>query len=151
VKRLVVLTTGLVLALAAGAVAFVQTDFAGGVKGQPSSILGFDVDHNANGKRIVTGLILARIDYTCDNSSGGSSGGYSSTKRFRVIGPKWTGKQHITESGLDPLLHVSGKLVGGGKARGIVRLRGNLDPDHPDAQCDTGTVGWKATRTAQPG
>ena len=131
--------------------AFAETDYSGTVKDQPLSLIGFDVGHNANGKRVVTDTIVAHVDYTCDGAPSGSSGGYTSEKRFRIKAGKWTGKQHITESGLDPVLTITGHLVDGTKARGTLRLKGSLDTSVPDAKCDTGTVHWKATRNAQPG
>ncbi len=150
-KRLLGTTVGVVLAVGATAAAFALTDFSGTVNGQPDSLFAFDVGHNANGKRVVSGTIVARVDYTCDNAPNGSTGGYTSVKRFRVKHGKWSGKQNITESGLDPVLTVKGKFVDNLKARGTLRLKGVLDSGRPGAKCDTGTVHWKATRNAQPG
>jgi hypothetical protein len=144
-------TAALALAFSGSALAFAVTDYQGNVKGEPLSSLGFNVDHNANGKRVATGFVMGNLDYTCDTAPAGSSGGYTSHRRFRVRHAKFSLKQNITEGGFDPVLTMTGRLLGGGKAKGTLRLKGKLDPGHPSARCDTGTVHWKAERTAQPG
>jgi hypothetical protein len=150
-KPALVAATCFALVATPAALGFEGADYSGGVRGQPTSIFDFDVDRTASGHSVVSRMVMGRIAYTCDSAPAGSSGGYTSNEKFRIRNGKWSGKQNITESGFDPVLTVTGKVLGDGEAKGTVRLRGTLDPSNPDAKCDTGTVHWKASRTAQPG
>jgi hypothetical protein len=149
-KRALIAGSLLSLVAAGAAFAFLATDFEGQVNGQPSSTFGFDVGRNAHGKRVATDFTIGSVAYTCDTAPDGSSGGYFSTRKLRIKHRKFSGEQNITEGGFDPVLTLTGKLDGP-SAKGTLRLKGTLDTGQPDARCDTGTVQWKAERTAQPG
>ena len=137
-------------ALAATSWAFEATDYNGKVKAEDSSILGFDIKHNAHGHRVETSLIVARVNYSCDSAPSGATSGYTVFKKFPIKGGRWSGHQDVTESGLDPTVTITGELKGNGVAKGTIRLKGALDDASPAATCDTGTVKWTATKGPGP-
>jgi hypothetical protein len=149
-KPILILTTTAAISAVvwvAGASAFGVGDYNGHVRHDPPSHVGFDLNRNAAGHRVVSLFTVGNVKDTCEGGSSGRSGGYTVEKNFRIRHREFGGKVNVVEGGLDPVLRVHGKLRrGGGVAVGTIRLHGELDQTQPGVQCHTGELEWRAPR-----
>jgi hypothetical protein len=149
------------IAAAAGAViapgAFglpVGGDWNGAVRGDayPDSSVQFDVVRGATGNRRVVNVLLAGLDYTCDEGAPDDTSLVSLTRGFRVHRDRtFGGRADAVIQGFDPPARFTGKLRRHGRASGTIRVHGELDPEgHPGANCDTGRQEWTAKKAPPP-
>jgi hypothetical protein len=131
------------------ALSFFARSWNGNIKGEPTiSFVGYDIHKTATGKRKVDNFIVDRLQFSCANGSSGRTSAWETDERFRVDHGQFSGRVQVTQAELDPVMKLTGELLGGGLAKGTVRLFGNINPDHPNnAQCDTGRLKWRASKS----
>jgi hypothetical protein len=124
-------------------------DYNGHVKGDPSpgSGVAFSVDR-AEGHRVVFNIDASGLDYECDEGPPDDTAAVSFEGDFRVHRDgTFGGKSDVTIGVTDPPGKFEGKLKGGGKATGKLRIHGELDPEgRPGVDCNTGVLRWKASK-----
>lgn len=148
-KRMLVLTGLVTIAVAASASAIGVGEWNGDINGdpRPGSGIAFNVK-KANSARKVTDVVANGLEYTCDDESADETSGLELEKSFPVDeNGEFGGKSSAVLLGFDPPAKVTGRLKPGGEASGTIRVHGVLDPKtHPGLKCDTGTLHWKAER-----
>lgn len=130
---------------ATSAFGFNAFDYTGHVKGNPDTLVGFDVARTASGHRKVGGFTVSRIPYTCSDAPDGATAGWRFTEVMRVRSRAFEGRGDWVELALDPVGTVSGKFRKHGVAVGDFKLRGELAG--PGTHCHTGLLEWRATKS----
>jgi hypothetical protein len=134
-----------IVPLVASAIA--QNEWSGHVKGDPDSFVTFDVRKNDEGVRRVRDVILGGIDFTCEDDSDGQTTAVTVEGKFRVRDGRFGGERDAIVQGIDPRAFFAGKFLPGKRAKGTLRLRGELDPQgHPGLRCRTGLQEWRAEK-----
>jgi hypothetical protein len=138
-------------ALAIGALASVVAhatvigDYGGHVKGEPASFLSFDVERTATGKKKVRRIFTGSIPFDCEVGTPGVTPPMKIKGAFRIAHRRFHGKGETVVIAFDPTGKIRGQFRKGGRARGTIRLFGELDTN-PGSDCDTGVVEWRAEK-----
>ena len=145
VPRALAAAAAVVLLCVAGARgAVTEREYAGSQdNGRP---MGFDIKKTSHGKKIKN--VFAEIEFTCDGGDPGGNVAFLDGS-FRVAKDDTFGGRTTStvQPFTDPKAKLTGKLRPHHKAKGTIRVHGELDPvDQPGLNCDTGTVDWKAEK-----
>ena len=135
------------LALASAPASFgfaANFDYLGQVKGQDGSSVGFSIGRSASGRKRVIDFTVTRAAYECRDAPPGLTDGWVLDRGLRVKARRFEGRGDWIGLPLDPVGKVTGKLRPGGRASGSFKIRGELAG--PGTHCNTGLVGWRATR-----
>jgi len=147
---LIAVTSVAVTAIAYGIA--VGGNYHGNVKGdpRPGSGLSFDLVKTKNGKS-VRKVVASGLDYTCEGGSPGDTSAVILEGGFPVNDRKFGGRTDATIAGFDPPARFAGRLRNGGRATGVIRVKGELDPKgQPGVDCDTDRQEWRAQRGDEP-
>jgi len=119
-------------------------DYVGTVKDEPTSYVGFYLEHPAGAPKRVTGFTVAQVPYRCSDAPPGDTTGWQFKPKMKVKARRFEGDGDWVGLPFDPVGTVSGKLRPGGVAKGEFKLSGELAG--PGTHCHTGKLAWKASR-----
>ena len=122
-------------------------DYNGQIVGDPTSEIGFNVERGANGHRKVGAFTTNGLAYTCASDPAGETDALALDEVFRVNRDgEFGGTTTLVVSSQDPTARLHGQLRRHGRARGTIRITGELAD--PGSDCDTGRQDWRAFRGA---
>lgn len=121
------------------------SDYAGHIKDDPTTDVAFSAKRTEAGTRKVTGFIADRVTFECEADPPGRTDPLRIKGKFPVEHGEFSGTGEAVGIPADPTGKVKGELLPGHKARGSVRLFGELGGMGSD--CDTGWQDWRAEKT----